>query len=91
MRFQLIMRLLKAFFHILLFRMMLIFCFLGTPTKAPAKRAGGMKTYLGISFLVVGLYGLISSRFLLGLVFCGAGVILVSIVDFMKQTRSDNP
>jgi len=45
-----------------------------------------MRQYLGISSLVVGLYGLLSGDFLSGLLFCGAGIPLA---NFFRQIRSN--
>jgi hypothetical protein len=45
-----------------------------------------MRTYLGISFCVVGLYGLVAGRVLPGLLFMGAGMILS---NFFRHTRSN--
>ena len=46
-----------------------------------------MKKYLGISFAVVGLFGLISGKLIPGILFCATGFILL---NFFKQIRSDS-
>jgi hypothetical protein len=55
-------------------------------TRKTRKQENVMRLYLGISSLVVGLYGLVSGDVLLGLLFSVAGITLAT---FFQQTRSD--
>lgn len=58
--------------------------------NVPGPREGAhrrtMKTTLGISFCVVGLYGLLSGGVLPGMLFVGAGLMLANP---FRQTGSD--